>query len=151
MTDRATGKAFARIVAAVKTARLPGIEEGTSYGTPALKVRGKLVARMKDRGTLVVRCSLDEKELLMEAVPDIYFETDHYKGWPWVLVRLAAIGEQELAVRLERAWRMQAPARLIEDFDQAFSGATAPAPRRRAMPRRKARAAPAPRSGTSRR
>jgi hypothetical protein len=151
MTDQATGKAFARTVAAVKTARLPGIEESTSYGTPAVKVRGKLVARIKDRDTLVVRCTLDEKELLLEAAPDIYFETDHYKGWPWVLVRLAAIGERELAARLERAWRMQAPRRLIEIFDRMPSDAAAPVPKRRAAPRRKARAAPAPRSGTSRR
>src|ERR1700674_2540356 len=100
---------FARVAAA----RLPGIEESTSYGTPSLKVRGKFMARLKDRDTLVLRCPLDEKELLLEAAPDIYFETDHYKGWPAVLIRLAHIGEADLRLRLEHAWRLQAPKRLI--------------------------------------
>ena len=57
----------------------------------ALKVRGKLFLRVKDAGTLVLMCPLEEKELLMEAAPHIYYETDHYKGWPAVLVRVAAI------------------------------------------------------------
>jgi hypothetical protein len=116
MTDQGLATAFARVKAAA--AALPGIEESTSYGTPALKVRGKLVARMKDRDTLVVRCLIDEKEFLLEADPRIYFETDHYKGWPAMLVRLRRIGEAELRLRLERAWRLQAPKRLVAGFDR---------------------------------
>jgi hypothetical protein len=120
MATRMTGQdlqsAFARVKAAASA--LPGIEDSTSYGTPALKVRGKLVARMKDADTLVVRCPIDDKEFLLAAGPRIYFETDHYKGWPAVLVRLNRIGEAELRLRLERAWRLQAPKRLIASFDR---------------------------------
>ena len=47
--------------------------------------------RMKDAETLVLLCPLEQKEFLMEVSPEIYFETDHYKGWPAVLIRLAAI------------------------------------------------------------
>jgi hypothetical protein len=107
---------FARVRAAA--AHLPEVEEGTSYGTPALKVRGKLVARLKDAGTLVVRCTLDDKEMLMEAAPEVYFETDHYKGWPAVLVRLKTIKPAELRHRLEQAWRLMAPRRLVAQFDR---------------------------------
>ena len=107
---------FVRVVKAA--AKLPEVEEETSYGTPALKVRGKLLARMKDRDTLVVVCPLEEKEMLMEVAPDIYFETDHYKGWPGVLVRLSKIKTTELKHRLERAWLMKAPKRLVRSFDE---------------------------------
>jgi hypothetical protein len=65
-----------------KPAHLPEIETGTSYGTPALKVRGKLFQRVKDPDTLVLMCPLEEKKLLMAAAPHIYYETDHCKGGP---------------------------------------------------------------------
>lgn len=88
---------------------LPSIQQGVSYGTPSLKVRGKFLSRVKDADTLVVMCPLEEKEMLVAAAPGIYFETDHYKGWPAILVRLPAIGDAELAHRMRRAFLMQAP------------------------------------------
>jgi hypothetical protein len=87
------------------------------YETIALKVRGKLFLRVKDADTLVLMCPLEEKELLMEAAPHIYYETDHYKGWPAVLVRVAAVDEAELAHRVGRAWRLKAPKRLAAMLD----------------------------------
>jgi hypothetical protein len=79
----------------------------------------KLMCRMKERmeGVLVLRCPLEEKPLLMEAAPDIYFETDHYAGWPALLVRLSKISAKELKHRLEIAWRMQAPKKLVKEID----------------------------------
>lgn len=107
---------FARVRKAA--AHLPEVEAGTSYGTPALKVRGKLIARLKDADTLVVMCAMDEKEMLMAADPEVYFETDHYKGWPAVLVRLKRIGTDRLRHRLEQAWRLKAPKRLVAEWDR---------------------------------
>jgi hypothetical protein len=98
-------------------AHLPGIEAGTSYGTPAVKVRGKLLTRAKDGETLVLMCPLPEKEMLMEAAPHIYYETDHYKGWPAVLMCMAAIADDELSHRIEQAWRLKAPRSLVKQFD----------------------------------
>jgi hypothetical protein len=89
---------FARVRAAA--AHLPEVEVSTSYGTPALKVRGKLIARMKDDVTLVVMCPIDEKEMLIEVDSKVYFETDHYKGWPAVLVRLGKISTPSCATAL---------------------------------------------------
>lgn len=103
--------AFAALRAAAR--HLPGIVETTSYGTPALKVGKKLLARVKDARTMVLMCPLDEKEMLFEAAPDIYFETDHYKGWPAILVRLHAIPPEELRQRLERIWQRQAPQKAV--------------------------------------
>lgn len=103
--------ALARLKAAMPD--LPGMEQGTSYGTPALKVGGKLLCRIKDADTLVLACPVDEKELLIAAAPDIYHETDHYRGWPLVLVRIHAISGSELSHRLALAWRRQAPPKLV--------------------------------------
>lgn len=57
----------------------PGVEDGTSYGTPALKVKGKLLARLKEDGdSLVVKgVGPDERAWLMETEPDVYYITDH--------------------------------------------------------------------------
>jgi hypothetical protein len=88
---------------------LPEVEEGTSYGTPSLKVRKKSFCRLKDPDTVVLMCPLEEKELLMEAAPDLYFETDHYKGWPAVLARIHQLPPDELRLRLRRAYVMYAP------------------------------------------
>jgi hypothetical protein len=94
---------------------LPGVEEGTSYGTPALRVRGKFLARLCEDGqTLAVRCDYPERDLRMEINPDALFITDHYRGYPMLLVRLAAVEEDDLRDLIELAWRSLAPKRLFK-------------------------------------
>ena len=95
----------------------PGIEEGTSYGTPALKVKGKMLVRVREPGILVVPCDLDEKEMLMLVAPEIYFQTKHYEGWPAVLIRMDNIDLDELAEHLEKVWRSLATKKMLADFD----------------------------------
>jgi hypothetical protein len=121
--------------AAVRAAKLPEIDEGTSYGTPGLKVRGKFLMRVKDADTLVFRCAFEEKAMLMETTPDIYFETDHYKGYPAVLVRLARASDAELRVCLERAWRLVAPAKLVAQRQHGAAPAVPPKRKARGRPR----------------
>lgn len=110
-------RAFRRVRAAARRAKLPELEESRWYGTPSLKVRNKSLMRVKDEDTLVFMCPLEEKEVVMAAAPHVYFETGHYKGWPAVLVRLSKIDDSELGHRLERAWRFRAPKRLVAEFD----------------------------------
>jgi hypothetical protein len=86
---------------------LPGVEESTSYRTPAMKVRGKLIARLKEDGkTIVVPMGLAERAVRIEAQPDVFFMTDHYVPYPYVLVRLAAVTRADLRELLQDAWRM---------------------------------------------
>jgi hypothetical protein len=75
---------------------LPGVEEGTAYGAPALKVQGQLLAclpthRSAEPDSLVLRVSFDDRAELLEAAPDVYYLKDHYVGYPCVLVRLARV------------------------------------------------------------
>jgi len=75
---------------------LPGVEESTAYGSPALKVRGKLLAcvpvnRSAEPGSLAVRVDFDNRAELLAAAPDVYYVTDHYLNYNAVLVRLSRV------------------------------------------------------------
>ncbi|WP_127752945.1 MULTISPECIES: MmcQ/YjbR family DNA-binding protein [unclassified Devosia] len=113
--SEALDQVFVRIERIATQRALPGVERSTSYGTPALKVNGATFTRLKDEETLVLLCPEEQKALLMEISPEIYFETDHYVGWPAVLVRLERISDEELSLRLEDAWRSKAPANLTAE------------------------------------
>jgi hypothetical protein len=110
---------YRRVVKAAQTTKLPGIEQTMWYGTPSLTVKGRSFMRVKDADTFVFRCALEEKEVLMEAAAKIYFETDHYKGWPAVLVRATEVSDAELAQCVARAWRLLAPKKLLKEADLA--------------------------------
>lgn len=95
---------------------LPGAEESTSYGTPAFKVKKKLLVRFHQSGeSLVVLMPLNEREQRMKADPETFFITDHYADYPAVLVRLATVREEDLRELLEDAWRQIAPPDLIHE------------------------------------
>jgi hypothetical protein len=97
----------------------PGVEEGLSYGTPGFRVRGRFLARLWEDGeTLVVKCGDDERDFRIKADPETFFTTDHYRGYPTVLVRLPRVSEDDLQAVLEEAWRRQAPKRLVKEYDQ---------------------------------
>jgi hypothetical protein len=95
---------------------LPGVEEGTHYGTPSLKVKGKAFCRLREDGETLVLFDvpIGEREVMIEAEPEVYFFTDHYRDWPAVLVRLANASPGHVRGYLERAWRKRAPKRLLQ-------------------------------------
>lgn len=103
---------------------LPGAHETTWFGLPTFKVRSKFFAGAgKDGASLVLRCNVYERKYLMEADPDVYHVTDHYRDDPYVLVRLAAIGADALRERIEESWRMAAPRKLIAELEAGGTGA----------------------------
>ena len=119
---KTTGVTFAR--ARRLALSFPGVEEGSSYGTPGFRVCGKFLARVWEDGeTLVVKCGDDERDFRLRADPDTFFVTDHYRGYPTVLVRLPRASEAAVHALLEVAWRRIAPKRLLAAYGR-------PAPRR---------------------
>lgn len=100
--------------------RFPGVEVGTSWGTPALKVKDKFLCRMRTNpDALVIRVvHMGEREALLQGDPETFFITPHYEGYPAVLVRLQKVDPDELAELLEDAWRTQAPKRLVAQYDE---------------------------------
>jgi hypothetical protein len=80
---------------------LPGVEESTCYGQPALKIDGKLLAclpshRSVEPGTLVVRVDFADRAQLLAEAPDVYYLTDHYVDYNGVLVRFSRINSDVL-------------------------------------------------------
>ena len=73
-------------------------------------------ARERDGGGLGVRVDREEKQLILDANPDVYFSSTHYDGWPGVQIRLELIDRDELRDRLEDAWLIQAPKRLAAEY-----------------------------------
>ena len=117
MRASASGVTFMQVSAVA--VKLPEVEISKSYGTPALKVHGKTLARLKEDGeTLVLRTDFVSRQILTQADPDTFFFTDHYRDYPLVLVRLAKVSRAALPDLLERAWRQVAPEKLIARFDE---------------------------------
>jgi hypothetical protein len=91
-------------------AGLSDVEEGTSWGVPSLKLRGRLLACMASHksaepGTLVVRVSDDQRDAMIADDPATYYLEPHYVGYDCVLVRLAQIRRDALADLLYAGWR----------------------------------------------
>ena len=89
---------------------LPGVEESTAYGVPALKVHGKLLAcvpanRSAEPASLVVRVDFDDRAELLAADPDVYYLTEHYVGYSAVLVRLSRVNPDTLRDLLGMAYK----------------------------------------------
>jgi hypothetical protein len=97
---------------------LPDVEDSTSYGTPALKVRGKLLARLHQDGEcFVLRADLLDREILIQSDPAVFFITDHYRNYPWILVRFLTVDPAALPDLVECAWRLVAPKSLVKKYD----------------------------------
>ena len=89
---------------------LPGVEESTAYGSPALKVRGKLLAcvpshRSAEPASLAVRMDFDDRAELLAADPEVYYVTEHYVGYNAVLVRLSKVDSNVLRDLLGMAYK----------------------------------------------
>ncbi len=89
---------------------LPDVEEGTSYGTPALKVKGKLLVRLhQDLDKIVLAIPFDQREEMMAEDPETYFITEHYREYPYVLVSLARVLREALTDLLKIAHSSASP------------------------------------------
>ncbi len=112
---------------------LPGARDDGQGDKLAFSVGGKgfawtYSARLAPRGprtphpeVLAVRCTLERKEMLLEAAPERFFDDDHYRGYPAVLVRLDAIDEDELISLLSAAWTSRASRRLLSSAAATIS------------------------------
>lgn len=109
---------------------LPEVEVSTSYGTPALKVRGKAFCRLwgddeRDRkgpgeegDVLVVFVDVAEKRAWIETSDGALFDHAHYAGHGAMLVRLDRVDDDLLTDVLEQSYRLKAPRTLLRRLDQ---------------------------------
>jgi hypothetical protein len=113
-THSAAGQNYLQTVRQIALS-FPGVEEGTSYGTPAFRVAKKFIARLWEDGqTLVIRIDIAHREILLAADPATFFITDHYRKYPAILVRLAVVHPAQLRDLIEESWRRSAPKNLLK-------------------------------------
>ena len=109
---RRTGATWEDVIAIAR--ELPQVEVSTWYGTPGLKVAGKGFARLRTEaeGGLVLMCSLEEKERLLESGEPAYYTTPHYDGYGSILVDLSKVSHDALRALIVQSWRIKATPRL---------------------------------------
>jgi hypothetical protein len=97
----------------------PGAVEGTSYGQPAFIVNKKFFTRLRreDASLVLTDVPIDEREMLIEAEPDTFHFTAHYKDYPAVLARLETLHPGSFRTFLERRWRKIAPKAAVKAWD----------------------------------
>ena len=110
---------------------LPGAIEATSYGKPSYLIVKKFLTRWRDEEDSIVLIvdSIDERDMLLEADPETFFITEHYRNYPSVLAHASRIDLKTLHGMLERRWRKIAPRRLL---NATTKPAKKPAPARKA-------------------
>lgn len=90
-------------------AKLPDVEEGTTFGYPAFKVRDKAFAwfpkkKEVEAGSLGVRMSILERDFRIAGAPAVYYVTPHYKDYTSVLARVHLMSDAELRELLESGY-----------------------------------------------
>ena len=103
----------------------PGAEEAISYGQPSFKVNKKFFTRLRreDDSLVLVDIPFDEREMLMEAEPETFHFTAHYKDYPSVLARIGSLDPGSFRAFLERRWRKIAKKAEVKAWDAAKAGA----------------------------
>jgi hypothetical protein len=99
----------------------PGCEEGTSYGRPSFLVNKKFFTRLRreDDSLVLLEVPFDEREMLMEAEPQTFHFTAHYKDYPSVLARLEHLHPGSFRSFLERRFRKIAQKKVVKEWEAA--------------------------------
>ena len=102
----------------------PGCTEGMSYGRPSFLVNKKFFTRLRreDDSLVLLEVSLDEREMLMEAEPQTFHFTAHYKDYPCVLARISTLHPGSFRNFLDRRWRKIAPKTLVRAYEKEQAG-----------------------------
>ncbi len=98
---------------------LPNVVEATTWGNPCLKAHGKLWAWWSpSENAPVFKMSKEEREFLIEADPETFFVTDHYRSHNLVLVYPEKLEPEWARMQLTKTWRNMAPKRVLKAFDE---------------------------------
>ncbi|HEY8003563.1 MAG TPA: MmcQ/YjbR family DNA-binding protein [Phenylobacterium sp.] len=102
----------------------PGAEKGMSYGRPSYKLNGKFFTRLRreEDSVVLLEVSFDEREMLIEAEPQTFHFTAHYKDYPSVLARIATLHPGSFRNFLDRRFRKIAKKAAVKDYDAANAG-----------------------------
>lgn len=136
----AMSKAAARRIAL----SFPGAHEKMSYGSPAVFIARKLFTQVgshKREAIMLLTETLEERDHLLAADPDIFFITDHFKNYKGLLAHIGKLDAKTFRALLERRWRAIAPKKLVKELEEKLL----PEPKPRKALRKNPVKRPAPR------
>lgn len=99
----------------------PGVEEHLAFGRPTLRVGQKFLACIAkiDEDTLCLKINNDmQRDILIEARPEVFYNTPHYADFGSVLIRLPVVDPEELRDLIEDAWRKLASKRMVAKYGE---------------------------------
>ena len=101
---------------------LPEVEERETWGTPTFRVRNKIFAMFAEGGSEVwVKSTFDEQRALVAMDGDTFFQPPYVGPSGWVGIRFRTVDRDEMEELLVEAWRLTAPRRLVQAFDEEAS------------------------------
>jgi hypothetical protein len=112
---------YLKVALALPGAQAAGAPSAKVFHTPSVKVFGKLLSRWRTEaeGALAIRCDFLDRQILLQARPDVFFLTDHYINYPMILVWLEKASQEVLTDVTERAWRLVAPTKAVKQREAA--------------------------------
>lgn len=96
----------------------PGVEERPSYkGRAAFRTKKRgIVYENSEAGVVALRITIEARDALCAEHPKTFFITDHYRDYPYVLVRMKAVNRALLVELVEDAWRDAATKKQIAEW-----------------------------------
>ena len=72
---------------------LPGAEERPWYNQPCVFIHDRFLTRVHDKEEAVVLQvgSMEMRDMMLEAEPKLFYITDHYRNFTFVLARLSGL------------------------------------------------------------
>jgi hypothetical protein len=72
---------------------IPGVDERPYFNKPSIFIHDRFLTKVHDKEDAVTLQvgSMEMRDMMLEAEPKLFYITDHYRKFPFVLVRLSAL------------------------------------------------------------
>jgi hypothetical protein len=100
---------------------LPDVVMEKWWGTPCPKINGKgFMSPGREEGSFALMVTQAEKQILIETDPETFWQTDHYRNYPMLLVRFGNPARERVELYIQRAWwdRAKKPQRLAAGMSE---------------------------------
>ena len=77
---------------------IPGTDERPWFNKPSVFIHDRFLSKVHDQEAAVTLQvgSMEMRDMMLEAEPKLFYITDHYRKFPFVLIRLSALSAKVL-------------------------------------------------------